>query len=228
MAISLAALLGVPSLNLTKAGLAETTWHHGHSLGGRHRTGGSAAVPQRRRTDPDDGDAAQERRGAAPVRPSGPAGRRRGHRLRGRPDARRRAAGPDRRGQPVGAAGGGSALRNTLHRDRQAGGRRPVRGPPGQARAAHRRAPDPGPRPADRRRPGRTPETPGVDAADRDRPDPVHRPAVQQRARPPGAQGRGLGVLPHPHGPPRRLHPVGEAAVRGLGHRGLRPKPDQR
>ena len=27
MAISLAALLGVPSLNLTKAGLAETTWH---------------------------------------------------------------------------------------------------------------------------------------------------------------------------------------------------------
>ena len=27
MAISLAALLGVPSLKLTKAGLAETTWH---------------------------------------------------------------------------------------------------------------------------------------------------------------------------------------------------------
>jgi len=27
MAISLAALLGVPSLHLTKAGLAETTWH---------------------------------------------------------------------------------------------------------------------------------------------------------------------------------------------------------
>ena len=187
MAISLAALLGVPSLKLAKAGLAETTWHQDIRLGGRHGAGGPAAVPQRRRTGPHHGHAAQERPGAAPLRPPGPARRRGGDRLRDRPDARRRAAGPDRRGQPLGAAGGRGAVRDAVHRDRQARRRRPVRGPLHQAGAAHRRAPDPGPRPAHRRRPGRTPQAPRVHAADRDRADPVHRPALQQRAGQSGA-----------------------------------------
>ena len=44
----------------------------------------------------------------------------------------------------------------------------------------------------------------------------------------PAPKAEGWASYPDPHGPPRRLHPVGEAAVRGLGHRGLRPKPDQR
>ena len=52
-----------------------------------------------------------------------------------------------------------------------------------QAGAADRRAPDPGPRPAHRRRPRRAPEAPGRHAAHRYCPHPVHRPAVQQRAR---------------------------------------------
>ena len=56
----------------------------------------------------------------------------------------------------------------------------------------------------------------GSHAAHRDSADPVHGPAVQQRARQPGPHRRWLGLVPHPHRPPRCLHAVGEAAVRGL------------
>ena len=44
----------------------------------------------------------------------------------------------------------------------------------------------------------------------------------------PGPERRGLVVLPDSHRPPRRVHPVGQAALRGLRDRGLRPEPDQR
>ena len=104
MAISLAALLGVSSLNLSKAGLAETTWHQDINWVAvteledpqRFINGGELVLTTGLRLR----SAPEQRRFVRQVQRAGC----RGDRVRHRPLARRRPAGPDRRGQPLGAA----------------------------------------------------------------------------------------------------------------------------
>ena len=110
MAISLAALLGVPSLKLAKAGLAETTWHQDivwvavteQEDPQRFLNGGELVLTTGMRLK----SAPEQRRFVRQVQRAGAVG----IGLRDRPDARRRASGPDCRGQPLGVAGGRGAV----------------------------------------------------------------------------------------------------------------------
>ena len=228
MAISLAALLGVPSLKLTKAGLAETTWHQDilwvavteQEDPQRFLNGGELVLTtgMRLKSAPD------QRRFVRQVQRAGAVGIGFGIGLTHDAVPPALIAEANRWGLPVVEVpyetpfiAIGKLVADAQSADHYAKLERLIAGHQILARALLTG--------------GGLAELLkhlGSHAAHRDRPDPVHRPALQQRARPPGAQGRRLGVLPDPHRPPRRLHALGQAAVRGLGHRGLRPEPDQR
>ena len=228
MAISLAALLGVPSLKLAKAGLAETTWHQDivwvavteQEDPQRFLNGGELVLTTGMRLK----SAPEQRRFVRQVQRAGAVGIGFGIGLTHDAVPPALIAEANRWGLPVVEVpyetpfiAIGKLVADAQSADHFTKLERLIAGHQILARALLTGG-------------GldRTPQAPRVHAADRDRADPVHGPALQQRGGQSRAERRRLGVLPDSHRPPRRVHPVGEAAVRGLRDCGLRPEPDQR